>query len=101
MLKRALIITGAVFMLLLGTLGGAAVAGSQEYPPTDDSVVGETVGTATTAAVSAEGETQGELARTGQDGLGDLVRLGAVLVAVGGLVVIAVRRQRSHSAPVA
>jgi LPXTG-motif cell wall-anchored protein len=89
--KKRLVVAIAVVVAVLTM---AVPAGADGYPPSDQ---GAPPASAPSAAPSQQAPT-GALPRTGDDSSLVLARGAAILIAVGGVLVLAVRRRRASIA---
>jgi LPXTG-motif cell wall-anchored protein len=113
-MKRAMVLPFGVMAMLLALAGEASAGVDCGYPPNRGSEC-QSPGTGTTDPGSGSGATDpgsgsgatppgsgsaAALAQTGSN-TGDLVAAGAILVGVGGLLVVATRRRAATSNPAA
>lgn len=93
---RRMLFVGA---LVLALVGFAAPAHAQDDSYTPPPSVGPDVeGTGTGTGAGVGGTSTGTLPVTGSDSTENLVRIGVVLLAAGGLLVLAVRQRSTASA---
>ena len=99
MKKRLLVLlaTGVMGLLFFAAPHSAHAQDSGEcYPPTAECVTTTTIGVVATTAAQAPSASGDELARTGSDTTIPYTAIAAVLIAGGGLAVIATRKRASN-----
>jgi LPXTG-motif cell wall-anchored protein len=92
---RRILVASALVLALVGLAGTAAHAQDTYVPDPDVAGTGETAGTGAAAAGTSTGS--GTLPVTGSDSTENLVRVGVILLAAGGLLVFAVRQRSTTS----
>jgi LPXTG-motif cell wall-anchored protein len=93
---RRILVAGALVLAIVGFAGSAAYA-QDSYTP--DSIDPNVAGTGASAGTGAAGTSTGSgtLPVTGSDSTENLVRVGVILLAAGGLLVFAVRQRSTVS----
>jgi LPXTG-motif cell wall-anchored protein len=97
---RRMLFAGALVLALVGFAAPAHAQDDSYTPPTSigPDVEGTGTGTGTGAGVGGTSTGSGTLPVTGSDSTENLVRIGVVLLAAGGLLVFAVRQRTAASA---
>jgi LPXTG-motif cell wall-anchored protein len=95
---RRMLFAGALVLALVGFAAPAHAQDDSYTPPTSIGPNVEGTGTGRGAGVGGTSTGSGTLPVTGSDSTENLVRIGVVLLAAGGLLVLAVRQRSAASA---